>query len=216
MIFVSTLPGPERNASPVGECNAGSINCCTVYATSSAEKGVLSENETPLRSLSVICLPSFDTFHDCANSGSNACVCRFRRTSTPPVKYRIATEASSSTFSGSNVFGSERRQQRSSPCPIAEAARIPRQRIETAIVFLATVLITANPSRKSVMPTLPLASKAQVETMSPQQPTAKAAQTSKVPRLLIRVLPIPSTDFPMKALAQPRPIPESPDSPRSK
>ena len=24
--FVSTLPGPERNASPVGECSEGSIN----------------------------------------------------------------------------------------------------------------------------------------------------------------------------------------------
>src|ERR1051325_3209921 len=30
MIFVSTFPGPERNVSPVGECNAGSISCCTV------------------------------------------------------------------------------------------------------------------------------------------------------------------------------------------
>ena len=72
MIFVATVPGPDRNASPVGECSAGSISCCTVKATSSAENGVPSENESPLRSLKVICRPSFETFHECASSGSSA------------------------------------------------------------------------------------------------------------------------------------------------
>src|SRR3981081_4028211 len=113
--FVSTVPGPVLKESPVGECKAGSISCCTVNATSSAENGVPSENETPLRNLKVICFPSFESFHDCASSGSTACVCRFSRISTPPVKYRIDTDASSSTFSGSNVFGSECKQNRSSP-----------------------------------------------------------------------------------------------------
>jgi hypothetical protein len=103
-----------------------------VCATSSAENGVPSENEIPLRNLKVICFPSFDTFHDCASSGSKACVCRFMRTNTPPVKYRIATDASSSTFNGSNVFGSERRQNLSSP-PLCAAAKLSNMQMQTKI-----------------------------------------------------------------------------------
>src|SRR3981081_656182 len=129
--FVSTVPGPVLKESPVGECKAGSISCCTVNATSSAENGVPSENETPLRNLKVICFPSFESFHDCASSGSTACVCRFSRISTPPVKYRIDTDASSSTFSGSNVFGSECKQNRSSPPLCAAAVPSPPKQTRT-------------------------------------------------------------------------------------
>src|ERR1019366_8390756 len=57
---------------------------------------------------------------------------------------RSATDASSSTFKGSNVFGSDRRQNRSSPCAIAEPASIPRQTSAMKIARLLFVPITAN------------------------------------------------------------------------
>src|SRR6185503_12374265 len=86
-----------------------------VYATSSAEKGVPSEYFNPSRSLNRIRLPPSDTFHDVARSGSAFKVSRLTRTRTPPVRYRMVSDASSSTSSGLNVLGSERRQKRSSP-----------------------------------------------------------------------------------------------------
>src|SRR5579864_7959682 len=135
VIFVSGLPVPDRNVSPVAESSAGSINCWTVYATSSAENGVPSENDTPLCSLNVICLLSFEIFHDVASPGSTTCVWRFKRTSTPPVRYRMAIEASSSTFRGSKVLGSERRQKRNWPCASAPPVSAARQNAATAIAF---------------------------------------------------------------------------------
>ena len=95
----------------------------------------------PLRNLNVICLPSFETFQDCASSGSSTCDCRFILTRVPPVRYRIATEASSSTWSGSNVFGSERRQNRSSPWANAEGVSRPRHRHRTR---LGSTLVDVN------------------------------------------------------------------------
>jgi hypothetical protein len=86
MILVVTAPLPERNASPVVECSAGSMSRCMVKATSSEENGLPSENVMPWRSLKVICLPSFDTFHDSASSGSSSWVWRLTRASTPPVR----------------------------------------------------------------------------------------------------------------------------------
>ena len=86
MILVLTAPLPERNASPVEECSAGSMSRCMVKATSSEENGLPSEKVIPWRSLKVICLPSFETFHDSASSGSRSCVWRLTRTSTPPVR----------------------------------------------------------------------------------------------------------------------------------
>src|SRR5271165_3187659 len=83
----------------------------------------------PLRKRKVIWRPSLETFQDCANAGSSSCVWRFTRTSTPPVRYRIEAEASSSTFRGSNVLGSMRIQNLSSPPPWASArpSRDPKQ-----------------------------------------------------------------------------------------
>ena len=86
MILEVTAPLPERNASPVEECSAGSMRRCMVKATSSEEKGLPSEKVMPLRSLKVICFPSFEIFQDSASSGSSCCVWRFRRTNTPPVR----------------------------------------------------------------------------------------------------------------------------------
>ena len=86
IIFVLTAPLLERNASPVEECSAGSMSRCIVKATSSEENGLPSENVMPRRSLKVICLPSFETFHDSASSGSRSCVWRLTRTSKPPVR----------------------------------------------------------------------------------------------------------------------------------
>src|SRR6516225_3600917 len=94
-----------------------------VYATSAAEKGVPSEKLIPCRRLNVMLLPSLLTFHEAASSGSRCCVWRLRRTSTPPVRYRTVSEEFSSTNSGLNVFGSERRQKRNSPVDCATQAR---------------------------------------------------------------------------------------------
>ncbi len=51
-------------------------------------------------------LPFLSSFHETANSGSASCVDRFTRINTPPVRYRITSDGSSSTNSGLNVLGS--------------------------------------------------------------------------------------------------------------
>jgi hypothetical protein len=57
LVSTRTLPEPERKASPVGDARLGSSNRSIVKATSAAEKGVPSENDTSLRSLNQIFRP---------------------------------------------------------------------------------------------------------------------------------------------------------------
>src|ERR671925_1145352 len=73
----------------------------------------------PLRSAKVIVFPPPVTFQEVASPGSAFCVSRFMRTNTPPVRYRTASEESSSTSNGLNVLGSEAMQKRSSDCAMA-------------------------------------------------------------------------------------------------
>src|SRR5580658_313395 len=199
-ILVLTAPLPERNASPVEECNAGSMSRCMVKATSSEENGLPSEKATPWRSLKVICLPSFDSFHDSASSGSRSWVLRLTRTSTPPVRYRIDSEASSSTRSGSKVFGSERRQKRNSP-PVCEKATAERRAKHRSV---KERLSPRNPRRPSVLMQSPLRSIRAAETTSLQRSAAAKAPAATVLRGTKSFLPVRAADFPMTAAVRQR------------
>src|ERR1700721_3084108 len=104
------------------------------------------------------------------------------RTSTPPVKYRIDSDASSSTFNGSNVFGSERRQNRNSPPPCAAAPPTKSHPKATRDANHKNTARGARPTRleetiwQRIMQQLPPASKAQIETTGPLQQPKKGAQ----------------------------------------
>src|SRR5262249_62146279 len=85
------------------------------------ENGEPSEKRTSRRRRKVIFDPPSEIFQLKAMLGSSSCVYRLMRIRTPPVRYRTVSDASSSTSSAWNVFGSERRQKRNEPPNWAEA-----------------------------------------------------------------------------------------------
>src|SRR6266403_3507912 len=125
----------------------------------------------------------------------------------------MESEESSSTSNGSKVFGSERRQKRSSP-PLCEKADPDVRARETR----AQQRISRRNARRPVvfifMRSPPHWTRA-AETKSGQQSAAATAPAATVLRGTKSNLPIRAEDFPMKAAARQRPIQGCRDSPRS-
>src|SRR5208282_1875315 len=116
-------------------------------------------------------------------------------------------EESSSTRSGSNVFGSERRQKRSSPpfCAKTEPEsttserralyRRNRRNARRPVVVIITLALMQ----------VPLRARRASETTSRQRSGGVKAPAATVLRGTKSGLPVRAEDFPMKAAAQQRP-----------
>src|ERR1700687_482704 len=124
----------------------------------------------------------------------------------------IAREESSSTSSGSKVFGSERKQKRNSP-PLWEKAELVRAR-ETRAKQKRNRKSARRPVVFLFMRSPPRSTRASGMTSS-QQSAAVTAPAATALRGTRSTLPVRAEDFPMKAAVRQRPIRGCPDSPRS-
>src|SRR5258706_13932736 len=122
-------------------------------------------------------------------------------------------EESSSTRSGSKVFGSERRQKRSSP-PLCENAAVDVRAKQTRAKQKRSRKYARRPVVIMFMRSPPHSTRA-VGTTSVQRSAAATAPAATVLRGMKSSLPVRAEDFPMKEGVRQRQIRGCPDALRS-